>query len=573
MMSNHTSIPRLVAYLWLLSQGQRLQMALCCLTGVMGVMLSLLFIYCTKQVIDAAASGHSFITPAVVTGGLLLSQLACSVWHRWLSTRLQVTYGNALRHRLFERLLRVQGHEVEQMHSGDVMNRIEQDCAALSTLLTTTLPGALVTLVQLAASLLFFCWLDPLLPWIVAGVLPLMLPAARLYMERMKHFTHCIRRSDSEIQSVIQESLQHRFVVQTLEQSGHHVERLDTLQSTLVRQVDDRMRFSLLARAVVAAIFSGGYLTAFLWGAYRLSQGSITFGTLTAFLQLVGKVQSPVLELSRLLPTVVGALTAVDRLMELETLGQEEQGTAIRFAETPDVVLRDVTYAYRPKDAPVLQHFSCRIAAGSMVAVVGTTGRGKTTLLKLLLALLRPQQGEVLLTAAEGYGPSGLAAESGSSGLAAGQSVEVSALTRGNFVYVPQGNTLFSGTVRDNLRMGCPEASDERLCEVLRVAEAEFVLQLPHGLDTRINELGNGLSEGQAQRIAIARALLRPGRILLLDEASSALDAATEQRLLANLRSYCQGKTLLFVTHHAAVIQACDQQIVLGECVGEDFCS
>lgn len=573
MMNNRTSIPRFIAYLWLLSQGQRLQMALCCLTGMMGVMLSLLFIYFTKQVIDAAASGRSFVVPAVVTGSLLLAQLACSVWHRWLSTRLQVTYGNALRHRLFERLLRVQGHEVEQMHSGDVMNRIEQDCALLSTLLTTTLPGGLVTLVQLVASLLFFCWLDPLLPWIVAGVLPLMLPAARLYMERMKHFTHCIRRSDSEIQSVIQESLQHRFVVQTLEQSGHHVERLDTLQSTLVRQVDDRMRFSLLARAVVAAIFSGGYLTAFLWGAYRLSQGSITFGTLTAFLQLVGKVQSPVLEFSRLLPTVVGALTAVDRLMELETLGQEEQGTAIRFAETPDVVLRDVTYAYRPKDAPVLQHFSCRIAAGSMVAVVGTTGRGKTTLLKLLLALLRPQQGEVLLTAAEGYGPSGLAAESGSSGSAAGQSVEVSALTRGNFVYVPQGNTLFSGTVRDNLRMGCPEASDERLCEVLRVAEAEFVLQLPHGLDTRINELGNGLSEGQAQRIAIARALLRPGKILLLDEASSALDAATEQRLLANLRSYCQGKTLLFVTHHAAVIQACDQQIVLGECVGEDFCS
>lgn len=553
----HThSIPRSLVYLWLLSQGQRLQMLLCCLTGMVGVILSLLFIYCTKLVIDAAASGRSFVVPAVATGSLLMLQLACSVWHRWLSTRLQVTSGNALRHRLFERLLRVQGHEVEQMHSGDVMNRIEQDSAALSTLLTSTLPGLLVTLVQLLSAFLFFCWLDRFLPWVVAGVLPLMLPAARLYVRRMKRFTHRIRRSDSEIQSVIQESLQHRSVVQTLEQNEHHVERLDTLQSELVRHVDDRMRFSLMARTAVAAIFSGGYLTSFLWGAYRLSEGSITFGTLTAFLQLVGKVQSPVLDLSRQLPTVVNALTAVERLMELEAMNQEEQGEAIRFAKTPDVVLSDVTYAYRPKDEPILQHFTCRISAGTMVAVVGTTGRGKTTLLKLLLALLRPQEGSVMLTA-----------EAAASGQFAdadkGLSVEVSALTRGNFVYVPQGNTLFSGTLRDNLRMGCPEATDEQLCEVLQVAEAEFVLQLPHGLDTRINELGNGLSEGQAQRIAIARALLRPGRILLLDEASSALDAATEQRLIANLRRYCQGKTLLFVTHHASIIQACDQQIRL----------
>ena len=538
-------LSRSISYLWTLSQGQRLLILLCCLTGIVGVTFSLLFIYFTKMVIDAASSGTSFMLPAVITGCLLLVQLACGMWHRWLSTRLQVINGNALRHRLFERLLRVQGQEVEQMHSGDVMNRIEQDCAAISTLLTSTLPGMLVTLMQLVAAFLFFCWLDSVLPWVVAGVLPLMLPAARLYVRRMKHFTHRIRRSDSEIQSVMQESLQHRSVVQTLEQHHYHVERLDTLQVELVRQVDDRMRFSLMARTVVAAVFSGGYLAAFLWGAYRLSLGSITFGTLTAFLQLVGKVQSPVLDLSRLLPTIVNGLTAIDRLMELEGMSEEERGEAVCFSETPDVELRDVTYAYHAKDRPVLKNFSCCIPAGRFVAVVGSTGRGKTTLLKLLLALLRPQQGQVLLTSVTG------------------RSVEVSALTRGNFVYVPQGNTLLSGTIRDNLRMGCLKATEEDMCEVLRVAEAEFVHQLPRGLDTRVNELGNGLSEGQAQRIAIARALLRPGRILLLDEASSALDAETEQRLIQNLRQYCQGKTLLFVTHHAAIIDACDQQICI----------
>ena len=536
---------RYLSYLYALILGQRLHILLCCLTGVVGVAFSLCFIYVTKQVIDAAASGRPFLQPALYAAGLLLLQLVFAAWHQWLTVRLQVMSGNALRHRLFERLLRVEGQEVENLHSGDVMNRMEQDSAAISTLITATLPLLVVTLVQLLAAFLFFCWLDPTLPWIVAGILPLMLPAGTYYMKRMKRFTHSIRQSDSQIQSVIQESLQHRSVVKSLEQTDRHIQQLDLLQETLQQQVDQRTRFSLVSRSLLAAIFSGGYLTAFLWGAYRLSQSSITFGTMTAFLQLVGKVQRPVIDLSRMVPSVVNALTAVDRLLELEALAQEEQGHAVRFAEVPRVEFQDVTFAYGGQGVYVLHHFSCRIPAGSITAIVGETGRGKTTLLRLLLALIKPESGTIRLVGSDGR-------------------VEaVSPLTRCNFVYVPQGNTLFSGTIRENLRMGCPEASDEAMRVALHTAVADFVLQLPHGLDTHLNELGNGLSEGQSQRIAIARALLRPGGILLLDEASSALDAATEHQLMTRLRSASHGKTILFVTHHAAIIDSCDQKIEL----------
>lgn len=520
-------------------------MTLCCLTGIVGVVLSLLFIFYTKQVIDLATTRQPFLRPAIATALLLLLQLASSALHLWVSTRLQVTNGNALRHRLFERLLHCRGQEIERLHSGDVMNRIEQDSNAISTLLTSTLPGFAVTVVQLLAAFIFFCWLDPTLPWIVAGVLPLLLPASRRYMQRMKRYTHRIRQSDSEIQSVIQESLQHHTVVKTLEQDEQHLGRLDRLQDTLSQQVSERMRFSLTARTAVATIFSGGYLTAFLWGAVRLSQGSITFGTLTAFLQLVNKVQRPVLDLSRLIPSVVNALTAVERLMELEALQQEEQGNRLYLTETPDIELRNITYTYIKGNLPVLSHFDCRIAAGSLTAIVGETGKGKTTLLRLLLALIEPQEGEALLVDREG------------------RHIRLSSQTRCNFVYVPQGNTLFSGSVRDNLRMGKPEATEEEMRAALQTAVADFVWQLPHGLDTHLNELGSGLSEGQAQRIAIARALLRPGTVLLLDEASSALDTETEERLMDNLRRYGQGKTILFVTHHPAIVEACDQKIVL----------
>lgn len=536
-------------YIWAVSDGQRGRILLSCFTGILGVVLALAFIYASKQVIDIAtgATTGSLVHTAILTIILLIAQLLCGTADTWISTRMQIETGNTLRHRLFSRLLQSCWNELERFHTGDIVNRIEQDTSAIVTLLTSSIPAFIVTGVQLLAAFIFFCYLDPSLPWLVIAILPIFLLGSRFYMRRMRRYTHDIRQSDSHIQSVIQESLQHRTVIKTLEQSERHLDKLDDLQVMLRSQVMERTRFSLFARTMVAFAFSGGYLTAFLWGAVRLSTGSITFGTMTAFLQLVGKVQRPVLDLSRLIPSVVNALTAIDRLLELEELPAETSGETIFFNTTPDIVLKDITFNYPTSDHPVFEHFSCNFPAGSCTAVIGETGKGKTTLIRLLLALATPQEGSITLAS-----PS-----------AQISTQEVSPQTRSNFVYVPQGNTLFSGTIRDNLLMGNPQATDQAMHQALHTATADFVFKLPDGIDSSLNEQGGGLSEGQAQRIAIARALLRPGSILVLDEATSALDPETEYQLIKNLRNNYTGKTFIFVTHHPAVAEACENIIRL----------
>lgn len=382
----------------------------------------------------------------------------------------------------------------------------------------------------------------------MVAVFPLFLLGSRYYMKRIHRYTHKIRRSDSLIQAVIQESLQHRTVIKTLEQSGNRVSKLDEWQDTLRNQVLGRTRFSLAARSFVSLAFSGGYLTAFLWGSVSLSTGAITFGTMAAFLQLVGKVQRPVLDLSRLIPSFAQVFTAIDRLEELERLPEESDEESMRFAETPDVEIDNITFRYVEGEAPVFNHFSCKFPAGSCTAVMGETGRGKTTLVRMLLALALPEEGRIVLRTHSQLQKEGCL---------------VSPSTRCNFTYVPQGNTLFSGTIRENLLMGNPEAREEDMNHALRTAVADFVFSLPDGIDTLLTEQGGGLSEGQAQRIAIARALLRPGHILLLDEATSALDSETERVLLGNLRRDCKGRTFVFITHHLMVVEGCDEVVRL----------
>lgn len=533
-------------YIWEVSRGQRKRILLSCFTGIIGVAVSLAFIYASKIVIDIAtgATTGNLTNAAILTIALLIAQLLCGAADTWLSARMQVEAGNALRHRLFSRLLQSRWNELERFHTGDIVNRVEQDTAAIVGLLTGTIPAFIVTIVQLLAAFIFFCLLDPSLPWVIVGILPVFLLGSRFYMKRMRRYTREIRQSDSRIQSVIQESLQHRTVIKTLEQGERHIDKLDDLQDALRSQIFGRTRFSLSVRMLVAFAFSGGYLTAFLWGAVRLSTGSITFGTMTAFLQLVGKVQRPALDLSRLLPSFINALTAVERLMELEELPAETNGSSQFFTQTPDLLLKDITFSYSPGDRPILKHFSCNFHAGSCTAILGETGAGKTTLIRLLLALTTPQEGLITLHSQL-------------------STLEVSPQTRVNFVYVPQGNTLFSGTIRDNLLMGNPHATETDMFQSLRTACADFVFSLPQSIDTNLNEQGGGLSEGQAQRIAIARALLRPGHILLLDEATSALDPETERQLIKNLRKDYTGKTFIFITHHPAVAEACEASIRL----------
>ena len=290
-------------------------------------------------------------------------------------------------------------------------------------------------------------------------------------------------------------------------------------------------RYSAMALVLVRSAFVAGYLIAFFWGAYSLSVHAITFGAMVAFIQLVGRIQQPMRTLIGYIGTFVNVGTSAERIAALNPQQTADIQHATRH-DSPIVSVHDVSFTYPDADEPVLKHLDATIPQGSLTAVVGKTGIGKTTFVQLLLGLLPVEEG----------------------------SIDV---PNQGFAYVPQGNTLLSGTIRYNLLFGNPAATDDAMREALHLADADFVLDDPSGLDYPCGERGSGLSEGQAQRIAIARALLMDAPVLLLDEAFSALDTPTAQTILENIRIARPAQTIICVTHRDAIIPLADQVIQL----------
>lgn len=532
----------LLRWIWRSSRGVRGRVLLCTLIGCISVACSLLFVLFSKKAIDIATGVEygKLLYYGIGMGGLIFLEILLHALENLIASRLDVELRNTFRSRFFCTLLQSEWQGKERYHSGDVLNRMVQDLGAVVSVITTTLPYAVVTVIQLVASFCILYSLDHMLAIVLVLILPFFSLLSRFYIVRMRRMTKSVRESESSIHSVMQESLQHKTIVKTLEQSDGMTQRLCNLQSRLFGEIVERARFSVLSRGLVSMGFSAGYLTAFLWGVFSIQDGVITFGVMTAFLQLVGRIQRPLADLARMIPSLVSALTSTERLIELEEQPAESVGEPICMAGKVGIRLTDVCFKYDDGEEEVITQLTEDFVPGSVTAILGETGAGKTTLVRLILALVRPTVGSVTIYNGE-------------------CEVSVSPQTRNNLVYVPQGNTLFSGTIRDNLLLGRPEATDEDLWKVLRIACAEFVESLPDKLETSCGEQGGGLSEGQAQRIAIARSLLRPGSVLLFDEATSALDPETECRLLERIASARDGRTVIFVTHRTAVLEYCDK--------------
>ena len=536
--------------LWILRNmaGIRWNTLIRIVVGITQVMLGLVMIWFSKQFIDVTirtGTDEDVVNMVALLITLVVTAILLRQLYYYMSTKANTHQSNSIRLRVFSSLFRRQMYE-DQLHSGDVTSRLSKDIDTVADVTTSLLPQFIVTGVQLTGAFILMYSMDARLALALLLVTPFVVAFGKLFAHRLRDMTLDIRQQESTIQMQVQEGMEHNAVLRSLGSEQWVTGRLSSMQDQLMGRVLRRTRFTVISRLILAFTFSLGYLLAFIWGCLQLRAGVITFGVMTSFLQLVGQIQHPILNMLNMMPQFFYAMASIDRLEELT--GSPQQEPALTDKKIPGhvgVCINDVSFTYASGDREVLHHFSHDFLPGTKTAIMGATGIGKTTLFRLMLAFIKPNSGEIALLGADK------------------QQHTVDEQTRQHFVFVPQGNTLMSGSVRYNLQLARPEATDDELRQVLHVAMADFVYGLPKGIDTLLGERGIGLSEGQAQRIAIARGLLRPGSILLLDEISSSLDEQTEHELFRRLFDYCHDKTMIFITHRPAVSQLCDAVIRL----------
>ncbi|MBO4764695.1 MAG: ABC transporter ATP-binding protein [Bacteroidales bacterium] len=530
-----------LGWIWRNSKGIRWSMLVRILAGTAQVAAGLMMVWLCRRFIDETIMSGTARDVTVMILALVLT-VVLRVAFRQVSYLLTTTAGvkltNGLRLRMYSSLFRRQLYTGKDMHSGDVSYRLTKDINEVSDTLTDVVPQILITLIQLTGAFFLLRYFDRWLAWALIILTPVAIFMTKLVGRKLRQMTLSIREDESRIQMHVQEGSEYNAVLRAMGSEDWVTDRLDTMQQQLKGDVMRRTRFTIIMRTALGLTFGLGYLLAFVWGGLQLRNGAITFGIMTSFLQLVGQIQQPVMSIMNMGSQLFHSSASMDRLMELESSSVAPEGSSLH-PNLSGVRFDDVSFRYEDGDSQIFSGFSHDFVPGSKTALMGETGAGKTTLFRLMLGFIRPDSGKVTL-----YGSDG--------------SMEIGDATRPDFVYVPQGNTLMSGTIRFNLQVAAPDATDDQLNEVLHIACADFVHELPEGIDTVLGERGSGLSEGQAQRIAIARGLLRPGSILLLDEISSSLDAATESELYNRLFAARPGETMIFITHRPNVTEHCD---------------
>lgn len=512
---------------------------------ILTLVLGLTFVYESKHAVDIVTGSGTgslglsiFLIVSSVALGILTGQ-----WASWVSDRIKIRMTISLQDTLVNSQMRIVWEKTKRWHTGDLLFRLNTDVAEVVQMVVVTFPSLCVTVIRMMASWFLLRMMDPVLAWMILAISPLFL-FSKIYYRRMRKLSRETKEMESKLGIVLQENLRQRLLIRALGLDRMRRQKYQEVQQEIKRYKYNLLRFNLFAQIVLKFAFNGGYLLAFVWGIYRLHIGLISFGTLTAFLQLVSRVQGPVLTAIAFVPAAIRWRTSLERLMSMNEEKTEKEEFPVSTGFLHGIELHNVTFSY--EDRTVIKQLSATLHPGLPTAIVGATGKGKTTLIRLMLALVYPEEGSVFLRTDTGKIP-------------------VSVGTRKCFSYVPQGNTLFSGTIRENLQMAAPGVSEEEMLNVLHLSCAGFVNSLPAGIDTVIGEAGYGLSEGQAQRIAIARALLHHGKIWLFDEATSALDKETSAELVHNLLRIGQDKILIFVTHDSRLMEACSQILRLDE--------
>lgn len=538
-------------WVWNTTAGQRLRLLLLIATTALHSASAVLFALACREVIDSAAAQNKpgLYLAAGLLAGVILVQLVLRLVNRNLEEMIRARLEIKLKSRVFSALLRKQYRDVTAYHSGELQTRLVSDVHVVCDGVGGILPSLAGMVARLISAFCALVVLEPrfVLLFAVGGVL--LFCITRAFRSVMKRMHKRVQAADGRVRAFLQEALESLLVVKVFGAEEETETRARNLQEAHFREKRRRWRLNSFANTGFAFLFQIVYLCALVWCSLRMLLGTLSFGSLTAVLQLVGQVQTPLANLSGFLPRYYGMIASAERLQELEAMEDELHRTRLSaprafYENLRAIRFEDVCFGYDRET--VLEQANLAVYPGDFVAIMGRSGIGKSTLLKLLLDVFPPQSGEIFFDTTDGKVP-------------------VSADARPLFAYVPQGNLLFSGTVRENVRFAAPDASDAEVEAALYVACAdEFLAELPDGLDTVIGEHGHGLSEGQVQRIAIARAVLRSSPILLLDEATSALDEQTEETVLTRLKEL-KNITCIIVSHKLAALRVCNRRIEILE--------
>ncbi|WP_029233685.1 ABC transporter ATP-binding protein [Butyrivibrio sp. VCB2006] len=497
-----------------------------------------------KEMIDRAAVGNLSdlwkiiaIYVVVILGAQLLGIISTLV-----STVVYEKFGFGIRKKVYRRILDTCWIDVSKYHTGDLMTRLTSDVSAVSDGIANTIPTIIRLVVELLVTFFTLAYYDLRLALFALLVAPIAMFASVILGRKLKYLTVKVQETESKYRSFMQESLANILIEKSFCLEDYSEERLTQLRDERIYWVFKRNRTNMYASAAMGLSFQLGYIVAFAWGAICIANKTITYGTMTVFLQLVNRIQSPIVSLAQLVPRLISMLASAGRIIELQNLPKEKyEGKAIE-PEKIGVKVETVSFGYT--DELVFDQASIDFKPGEFTAIVGKSGIGKTTLVRLIMAFTNKMKGNI-----EFYN-------------AKGETIPACPDARNFIAYVPQGNTLFSGSIKDNVLMGKKDATDEEVVTALKSAAAyDFVNEFPDGIDTVIGEKGVGISEGQAQRIAIARALVRKAPFLILDEATSSLDESTELSVLEGIRRWNPSPTCLLITHRRSVLQYCDREI------------
>lgn len=510
--------------------------------GVLNTVASLAMVQVSKSIIDNATFGNEFVRLLVIYMLLVFGMQALSVVNSLLTALLTEKFSFGIRKQIYDKIIQSHWMDVKKYHTGDLMTRLTSDAGNIADGIISTIPGIFLLVIELVMVFFTLFQYSRLLAVLALLVAPVAAFTSWLLGRKLKVLQGRVQESEAAYRSFLQESLANLLIVKAFANEEYSVDRLTRLREERFKWVFRRTKMSLFSSTTMSISFQIGYIAAFSYGVFQIANGSITYGTMSVFLALVNRVQAPVLQLAQQIPRIVMILTSAGRVMELQDIPVEEKQPEQIKPEGIGVRVEGLSFGYTAET--VLEDTALEIRPGEFVAIIGESGIGKTTLIRLMMSFMSNYRGNITYFNQ------------------AGEQEKANAGSREFIAYVPQGNTLFSGTIRENIRMGNLEASEEEIFQALRMAAAyDFVMELPEGLDTIIGERGHGLSEGQAQRIAIARAFVRKAPFLILDEATSALDEKTELSVLQGLQELQPKPTCLIITHRRSILTYCDREI------------